>query len=102
MAQTKQTAHRSMWGKAPHIQLTTKAARADARSIGCVKKPHRYHPGTVTLQEIRQYQKGTTLLIRKAPFQRHIREIVQQDLVKSDLQFQITAILALQDATRPI
>jgi hypothetical protein len=33
-------------------------------------KSHRYRPGTVALKEIRRYQKGTDLLIRKKPFQR--------------------------------
>ena len=33
--------------------------------------------GTVALREIRRYQKGTELLIRKAPFQRLVREIAQ-------------------------
>ena len=37
---------------------------------GQQKKPHRYHTGTVALQEIRRYQKSTELLIRKLPFQR--------------------------------
>ena len=39
------------------------------------KKPHRYRPRTVALREIRRYQFGTELLIRKAPFSRLVREI---------------------------
>jgi histone H3 len=31
--------------------------------------------GTVALREIRRYQKGTELLLRKAPFARLVREI---------------------------
>ena len=54
--------------------------------------------GTVALREIRRYQKGTELLIRKAPFQRLVREIAQ-DLKKSDLRFQSTAVLALQEVS---
>ena len=61
-----------------------------------VKKPHRYRPGTVALREIRKYQKSTELLIRKLPFQRLVREIAQD--FKTDLRFQSTAILALQEA----
>jgi histone H3/H4 len=38
-------------------------------------QPHRRKPGTLALKEIRQYQKSTELLIRKAPFQRLVREI---------------------------
>jgi hypothetical protein len=41
------------------------------------KKPHRYRPGQLALREIRKYQKGTDLLIRKLPFQRVVREIAQ-------------------------
>ena len=62
-----------------------------------MKKPHRYRPGTVALREIRKYQKSTDLLIRKAPFQRLVREIAQD--FKTDLRFQSTAVLALQEAS---
>jgi histone H3 len=37
-------------------------------------------------------------LIRKAPFQRLVREIAQNVTNKRDLRFQSTAILALQEA----
>ena len=62
-----------------------------------MKKPRRYRPGTLALREIRKYQKSTELLIRKLPFQRLVREIAQD--LKSDLRFQSTAILALQEAS---
>ena len=65
-------------------------------STGGVKKPHRYRPGTVALREIRKYQKSTELLIRKLPFQRLVREIAQD--FKTDLRFQSSAVLALQEA----
>ena len=77
-------------------KLATKAARKSAPTAGGVKKPHRYRPGTVALREIRKYQKSTDLLIRKAPFQRLVREIAQD--FKTDLRFQSTAVLALQEA----
>ena len=53
--------------------------------------------GTVALREIRRYQKSTELLIRKLPFQRLVREIAQD--YKTDLRFQSTAVLALQEAS---
>jgi len=59
-------------------------------------QPHRYRPGTVALREIRKYQKSTELLIRKLPFQRLVREIAQD--FKTDLRFQSSAVLALQEA----
>ncbi|KAJ7091336.1 histone-fold-containing protein, partial [Mycena belliarum] len=78
-----------------------------------VKKPHRFRPGTVALREIRRYQKSTELLIRKLPFQRLVREIAQDFKVRSrlfflilprltrpqtDLRFQSSAVMALQEA----
>ena len=117
MARTKQTARKSTGGKAPRKQLATKAARKSTIkgsgkyvkfkimlkknynlifSIG-IKKPHRYRPGTVALREIRRYQKSTELLIRKMPFQRLVREISQD--FKTDLRFQSSAIMALQEAS---
>uniref|UniRef100_A0A8D2MUH9 Core Histone H2A/H2B/H3 domain-containing protein n=1 Tax=Zonotrichia albicollis TaxID=44394 RepID=A0A8D2MUH9_ZONAL len=62
----------------------------------CIK-PHRYRPGTVALREIRRYQKSTELLIRKLPFQRLVREIAQD--FKTDLRFQSSAVMALQEAS---
>jgi len=63
---------------------------------GGVKKPYRYRPGTVALREIRKYQKSTNLLLRRLPFQRLVREIAQE--FKSDIRFQSTAIMCLQEA----
>lgn len=62
-----------------------------------MKKPRRYRAGTVALREIRRYQKSTDLLIRKLPFSRLVREIAQD--FKTDLCFQASAILALQEAS---
>nr|UNW45406.1 histone H3 [Amylostereum areolatum] len=108
MARTKQTARKSTGGKAPRKQarssssslhlLASKAARKTAAvaATGGVKKPHRFRPGTVALREIRRYQKSTELLIRKLPFQRLVREIAQD--FKTDLRFQSSAVMALQEA----
>ena len=49
------------------------------------------------LREIRRYQKSTELLIRKLPFQRLVREIAQD--FKTDLRFQSSAVMALQEAS---
>ena len=51
---------------------------------------------TTTPNIVRRYQKSTDLLIRKLPFQRLVREIAQD--FKSDLRFQGSAVLALQEA----
>lgn len=101
MARTKQTAkknpHATHGGKAPRKHIAARSARKQEPSTGGVKKPHRYRPGTVALREIRRYQKSTELLIRKLPFQRLVREIAQD--FKSDLRFQGSALLALQEAS---
>ncbi|OCB87035.1 histone 3 [Sanghuangporus baumii] len=104
--------HNYSSGKAPRKQLATKAARKTAApATGGVKKPHRFRPGTVALREIRRYQKSTELLIRKLPFQRLVREIAQDFKVRggpcrvilylpirTDLRFQSSAVMALQEA----
>jgi histone H3 len=84
MARVKQTARKTIGGKAHSFQLLSKYARVQAEQRqraalaaaartarggcrGCpqggVKKPHRYRPGTVALREIRRFQaidqKGT-------------------------------------------
>ena len=102
MARTKQTSRKSP-GKNLPKSLRTMAAKKNAPRAGpgIGYKPHRYRPGTVALREIRRYQKSTELLIRKAPFQRLVREIAEQLADDNHLQFrfQSTAILALQEAS---
>lgn len=104
MARTKQTARKSTGGKAPRVNLVTKAVQASrARKVrrftGGVKKPFRYRPGTVALREIRRYQKSTDLLIRKLPFQRLVREIFADFTAHIDIErFQGSALLAKQEA----
>ena len=97
MARTKQTARKSVGGKAPRENLAAKANRKNPALAGVRgKKPRRYRPGTVALREIRKYQKSTDLLIRKAPFQRLVKEIAQDFC--TDFRFQSIAILALQES----
>jgi histone H3 len=67
-----------------------------AAGAGGVQKPHRFRPGTVALRDIRKYQKSTDLLIRKAPFQRLVKEIAQD--YKTDCRFQSSAVAAIQEA----
>jgi histone H3 len=49
------------------------------------------------VREIKKYQKTTELLIRKLPFSKLVREIVQ-NYNKTDTRFQGLAIQALQEA----
>ena len=56
----------------------------------------RFCPGMMALKEIRHYQKFMGLLIRKLPFQRLVRELTAE--VAHEVQFQSSALLALQEA----
>ena len=103
MAHTKQTARKSTQDKAPPKQLATKAVCRSAPATGGIKKPHRYRPGTVALREIRRYQKSTDLLIRKLPFQRLAREVLQDlnqpGFRRHDVErFRSTSLLAMQES----
>merc|ERR1712065_42406 len=66
------------------------------REGGVKKKKKRYRPGTVALREIRKFQKGSELLIRRLPFQRLVRGLAQD--IKANLRFQSSAISALQES----
>lgn len=48
------------------------------------------------LREIRKYQRSTELLLRRAPFQRVVREITSD--FKADFRWQVSAVEALQEA----
>lgn len=106
MARTKQPSRKATHQGSLNVnpvrqQLAAKKARKTiTHYAGGVKKPHKYRPGTVALREIRRYQKSTDLLLRKAPFQRVVREITidsGKDLKGVDVRFQSTALLALQE-----
>jgi histone H3 len=62
-----------------------------------MKKSRRFRPGTVALRQIRKFQKGTNTLIRKAPFQRMVREVANTQ--KDGLRWQSAAVAAMQEAT---
>lgn len=94
MARTKQTARKIEPKK--KIDPKKLAEKVKAVTGGKVKKPHRFKPGTVALREIRKYQKSTELLIRRAPFERLVKEIAQE--CKTELRFQKSSIVALQEA----
>ncbi|KAH5706830.1 hypothetical protein HBI18_252420 [Parastagonospora nodorum] len=78
----------------PSTKPSTNTKTGRAKASG--KKAHRYKPGTVSLRQIRQYQKSTEMLISKAPLNRLIREITQQH--RPDFRFQRVAIDAIQEA----
>ena len=88
--------------KAPHKQLPCKLLKMKPGSksklafTGAIKKPHRFHPGTVALQQIRKYQRSTELLCRKLCVARLIREVAQD--FKINFHFQANTLLAIQEA----
>eukprot|EP00045_Choanoeca_perplexa_P001530 m.20162 g.20162 ORF g.20162 m.20162 type:complete len:136 (-) comp11006_c0_seq1:203-610(-) len=92
MARTKAAAKRSS-GK-----VSSKEAGAAKSTTQGARKKHRFRPGTVALREIRQYQRSTSLLIRKLPFQRVVREVAQDFYTNDPLRWQALAIQALQEA----
>ncbi|KAF7642381.1 hypothetical protein LDENG_00258960 [Lucifuga dentata] len=69
---------------------------ASERPPGTPKK-RRFRPGTKALMEIRKYQKSTSLLLRKLPFSRLVREVCQS-CTREALRWEVYALLALQEA----
>ena len=75
-------------------------------ATGGIKKPHRYCPGLLALQEIHRYQQSTESLIRRTPFNKLIKEISHEYRICPEgpgtpsvqVRFQSTALAALQEA----
>ncbi|MDR3542379.1 MAG: NFYB/HAP3 family transcription factor subunit [Desulfosporosinus sp.] len=93
MPRTKQTARKSLGGKAPRKGL----GKGKSGQKAPATKPHRFHAGTVVLRQIRKLQKSTETLIPRLPFQRLVRETAQD--VKADMRFKASALMAIQEAT---
>ena len=62
-----------------------------------LERQRKIQRGMQALREIQKYQKGVDLLIRRVPFQRLVREIVQKK--REGLKLQSSAVLALQEAS---
>ena len=90
MARTKQIVRKHSSGKPRKIGGGKKL-----EAIG-VRKPKRYRPGTLALREIRKYQKTTTNLIKRLPFQRLVKEISAE--ICPEKRFQSAAVAAIQEA----
>ena len=99
MARTNCTARKAMDGAARRMIKASKniGVKAPCKPPSCqVQKKRRFRPGTVALREIQWYQKSTDLLIRRAPFQWVIYEIMWG--FRNDLRIQAVAIKGLQEA----
>ena len=72
-----------------------KAIKKTAPAAGGVKDKakRRFKAGTVTLREIKKYQKSTDMLLPRAPFQRLVRSICTE--MDHSLRFQSQALVAL-------
>ena len=81
----------------PRTKLDYKAPEKKDKKGNVVKKSGRWLPGTVAMREIKALQKGTQLLIQKAPFQRLVRETIER--YKQDFRFRASALEAMQEAT---
>ena len=81
------------------VKGTSKAIKKTAPAEGGMKdkKMRRYKPGTVTLREIKRYQKSVDMLLPRASFQRLVRNITMD--MDHNLRFQSQALQALQEAT---
>ena len=86
MSRTKTTA----------VKKTSKKSEGKKAKSGAARK-FRWRPGTVALRQIKKFQKTTDLLMRKAPFQRLVRELATGH--KEGLRWQASAVAALQEAT---
>ena len=58
-------------------------------------------PGSKALQEIRQYQHSTQLLLSKGPFQKLVKEIMEESVGRS-YRIQTGALKALQEASESL
>jgi histone H3/H4 len=65
--------------------------------MGLRARRRRRRRGNHALQEIRRYQRSTELLIRKLPFQRLLREVLEAR--RPDTRMQASAVTALQEAS---
>ena len=107
MARSKQTPRGLPGGKSPRKVLATKAAvkgkrkfllttKKSKKAAPGIKKARKFRPGTVALRDIKRYQKVADLLLRRAPFQRLVRETA--GAWKAPSRFAASALLALQEA----
>jgi histone H3 len=99
MVRIKNSARKSVGGKAPRKSLVAIAAKKCLPGQ-VVNKPNRTRPGMTALRQIRKYQQSVDLLIPKLPFMRLVRELAQDFCICGEkIRFQSSAIMALQEAS---
>jgi len=97
MARTKALATKTGKAAKPEKQPMKKVAKVSKEAVEGEMNKKRLRPGQKALREIRKYQKGTSLVIRRAPFQRLVREIAKD--VMPDCKFSPNTLMALQECT---
>ena len=98
MAAVSKQIKKSSGAKVKKEKSNTKTKTA----TGAPKKERkfRWRPGTVALREIKKYQGSVNTLMRKAPFQRLVREVAQSYHQSGTMmKWQASALAALQEAT---
>ncbi|WAR10024.1 CENPA-like protein [Mya arenaria] len=103
MARTKQSKANKSNATPNQDRLAAKTQRnstgeGTSRQDDTAIRKHRYRPGTRALMEIRKYQKSTSLLIRKAPFVRLVREICLELAPNKQHYWTAHALMAIQEA----
>ena len=99
------TKRKAIGGKQPCKHMLHKTLKQHS-TTGGIKKPHRYCPELLALQEIQRYQQTTESLIRRTPFNKLIKEISREYRICPEgpgtpsvqVRFQLTALAALQEA----
>ena len=79
-------------------RLSSDRPRGPTAAQPRVRRKRRARPGEKALREIRQYQGSSSLLLRRLPFARLVREI-QYGMTRQPYRWQGSAILALQEAS---
>lgn len=95
MGRTKAKADRYVSNVRPARQ-TRQPPRAARRADAALSVQRRYRPGTRALREIRHFQKTTGVLIPRKPFERVVREVLDNSF--SGYRIQEAAFLTLQQA----
>jgi len=99
MPKSKVAAKAKAATKAMKVKGSSKAIKKSAPAEGGMKdkRNRRFKAGTVTLREIKRYQKSVDMLLPRASFQRLVRNITMD--MDHQLRFQSQALQALQEAS---
>mmetsp|Transcript_22952 Transcript_22952/g.39290 ORF Transcript_22952/g.39290 Transcript_22952/m.39290 type:complete len:146 (-) Transcript_22952:327-764(-) len=97
-ANARRARNEPLLGRArPRDEAEGRLSSAQPSTRAPPRRKRRARPGEKALREIRQYQKSSSLLLRRLPFARLVREI-QYGMTRQPYRWQGTAILALQEA----